>query len=123
MNCHATRAVLDLHAEGRLSAGRTKSVGAHLSSCAECRALVVPPPAPAPAAIGDFKTRLAAAMKAEKKSPVSRPETELNLWPSDLSGVALAAFALAVVALSIGWSGVPSQKDLRGEELAAGSMP
>lgn len=124
MNCHATRAVLDLHAENRLSAGRTKSVAAHLAGCAECRARTAAPTAVAvPAPAREFKERLAAAMKAERKSSVSRPEPELNLWPRDLSGVALAAAALTVVAIVIGWSGVPTQKDFSGEELAAGRTP
>jgi len=125
MNCHATRAVLDLHAEGRLTAGRTKSVDAHLASCAECRARTTAPTAVAvPAPSRAFKERLAAAMKAERKAPkASRPEPELNLWPRDLNGIALAAAALALVALGIGWSGVPSQRDIGGDELAAGRMP
>jgi len=125
MNCHATRAVLDLHAEGRLSAGRTKAVAAHLESCAECRAAAAPVPTPSSSAAlgGDFKARLSAAMKAERKVPVSRPEPELNLWPRDLSGVALAAAALTLVALGIGWSGVPTQFGAEGAELAAGRTP
>ncbi len=124
MNCHATRAVLDLHAEGRLTSGRAKSVAAHLASCAECRARTAAPTDVAvPATSREFKERLAAAMKAERKAPSPRPEPALNLWPRDLSGVALAAFALAVVAVIIGWSGAPSQKDWAGEELAAGSTP
>lgn len=123
MNCHATRAVLDLHAEGRLSAGRTKAVVAHLASCAECGTLVVPAAAPVSPASGDMKARLAAAMKAERKAPVARPEPELNLWPRDLSGVALAAVALAFIAIGIGWSGVPTQFDAEGAELAAGRIP
>ena len=47
MNCHATRAVLDLHAEGRLTLRREKAVASHLASCAGCRAEL--PPAAAPA--------------------------------------------------------------------------
>ena len=122
MNCHATQAVLDLHAEGRLTPRRAKSVAAHLASCPDCRAAIAPAPTPVKAATGDFKTRLAASLKAQPKSaPASAPK--LELWPRDLSGVALAAAALALVAFVIGWSGVPSQRDMNGDELAVGRMP
>lgn len=124
MNCHATRAVLDLHAEKRLSDRRTKSVLAHLASCADCRTLASPAAAPIKAAAGDFKTRLAAAMKAERKAPERAVDRlELELWPRDFSGVAVAAAALAFIAVVIGWSGVPSQRDMSGDEVAAGRMP
>ena len=123
MNCHATRIVLDLHAEGRLTPRRAKSVVAHLASCAECRTFAAPAPSASPVNSGDFKSRLAAAMKAERKTPKAvLPEPRLDLWPRDLSGIAFAAAALLIVAIAIGWSGVPSQKDLSGEELAAGSI-
>lgn len=123
MNCHATRAVLDLHAEGRLTAGRAKSVAAHLASCADCSSAASPSPVPSSpaAATADYKARLAAAMKSAKQAPATEPA--LNLWPRDLNGVAVAAAALALVALGIGWSGVPSQKDLGGEDFAAGRIP
>jgi predicted anti-sigma-YlaC factor YlaD len=126
MNCHATRAVLDLHAEGRLTPRRAKAAAAHLASCAECRALSTPAaPSLAKAPDAGFKHRLAAAMKAERKAPRKAPAPELALWPRDLSGVALAAAALALIAVVIGWSGVPSQRDINGDysELAAGRMP
>ena len=126
MNCHATRAVLDLHAEGRLTPRREKSVVAHLASCTDCRSLSAPAAAvPLKVPAGDFKTRLAASMKAARKSPEPRsaPTLELNLWPRDFSGVAIAAAALALVAFIIGWSGVASQRDMGGDELAAGRMP
>ena len=124
MNCHATRAVLDLHAEGRLTTSRAQAVAAHLKSCAECRAFAAPAPVPAPVQSGDFKVRLAATLKKERKSssaPV--PAMKLELWPRDLSGVALAAAALALVAFVIGWSGVPTQRDFNGDEFALGRMP
>jgi anti-sigma factor RsiW len=125
MNCHATRAVLDLHAEGRLTPRREKAVAAHLASCAVCLALAAPVSAsPVKASTNDFKTRLAAAMKAERTAPKREaPRLELALWPRDLSGVALAAAALALIAVIIGWSGAPSQQFDRGDELAAGRMP
>lgn len=126
MNCHATRAVLDLHAEGRLTPRREKAVAAHLASCSDCLALSTPAAvAPVKAATGDFKSRLAASMKAERKAPEPRsvPKLDLNLWPRDFSGVAIAAAALALIAVIIGWSGVPSQRELGGDELAAGRMP
>jgi hypothetical protein len=125
MNCHATRAVLDLHAEGRLSERRTKSVLAHLASCGLCRAIASPATLPALEKGPDagFKHRLAAAMKAGRKAPErAAPTLELSLWPRDFSGVAVAAAALALIAVIIGWSGVPSQRDLGGDELA-GRMP
>ncbi|MCM2303600.1 MAG: zf-HC2 domain-containing protein [Elusimicrobia bacterium] len=125
MNCHATRAVLDLHAEGRLTPRREKAVAAHLDSCAECRSSAAPAAAPLGAPAGDFKSRLAAALKAERRTPApSRaPAPALNLWPRDLSGVAVAAAALALIAAVIGWSGAPSQQYDGGDELAAGRMP
>ncbi len=127
MNCHATRAVLDLHAEKRLTPRREKAVTAHLASCADCRARTAAPTAVAASAVkapaGDFKARLAASLKNARKSPEPRPEPELALWPRDLSGVALAAAALAVIALVIGWSGVPTQFGAEGAELAAGRTP
>ena len=127
MNCHATRAVLDLHAENRLTPRREQAVTAHLASCAECRALgsSTTTRAPLKSPTGDFKARLAASLKNARKAPEPRPEPELALWPRDLSGVAFAAAALAAIALVIGWSGVPSQRDIGGDdlELAAGRMP
>ena len=124
MNCHATRAVLDLHAEGRLTPRREKAVADHLGSCAECRSLSTPAAAPVKAPDGDFKSRLAAALKAERKAPEhAAPRLELALWPRDLSGVAVAAAALALIAVVIGWSGAPSQQYDRGDELAAGRPP
>ena len=124
MNCHATRAVLDLHAEGRLTQSRAKTVAAHLASCSECRgrtAALTAVAVKAPA--GDFKARLAAAMKTARVASAARPTPELALWPRDLSGVAFAAAALAVIALAIGWSGVPSQFDAEDAEFAAGRIP
>lgn len=126
MNCHSTRAVLDLFAEGRLTPKRAKAVEAHLAGCADCRAFAAPAAAPASAkpAPADFKARLAAALKTEKKaSPPPAAVAPVELWPRDLSGVALAAAALVLVALGIGWSGVSSQRDFSGDELAAGRIP
>ena len=123
MNCHATRAVLDLHAEGRLTPRRAKAVAAHLASCEVCRALTAAPTAAAvKAPARDFKERLAASMKAVRKATEKHdaPKVELSVWPRDLSGVALAAAALCLIAVVIGWSGVPSQQYDRGDELAAG---
>jgi len=126
MNCHATRAVLDLHAEGRLTPSRAKAVAAHLASCAECGARAAAPTAVAvKAPARGFKESLAAAMKAERKAPDARPapSVELTLWPRDLSAVAAAAAALALFAVAVGWSGAPSQQFDKGDELAAGRMP
>ena len=125
MNCHATRAVLDLHSEGRLTPGRAKSVAAHLAACADCRALSWTAAAPLKAASGDFKARLSAALKAERKmsAPAPAPRLELPLWPEDFSGVAVAAAALALASILIGWSGAPSQQYDGGDELAIGRIP
>lgn len=125
MNCHATRAVLDLHAEGRLTPRRAESVDAHLASCAECRAQSPVAAQPAKGPVGDFKARLAAAMKAGRKAPEARPApaAALSLWPRDLSAVAVAAAALALFAVAVGWSGAPSQQFDKGDELAAGRTP
>lgn len=126
MNCHAIRAVLDLHAEGRLTPKRAKAVAAHLETCADCRALSAPVAAlmPAKSSPADFKSKLAASLKAQRaETPAPIPATKLELWPRDLSGVAFAAAALVLVALAIGWSGVQSQRDFGGDELAFGRMP
>ncbi|MBI2385589.1 MAG: zf-HC2 domain-containing protein [Elusimicrobia bacterium] len=125
MNCHAARAVLDLHAEGRLTPRRAQAVAAHLASCAECRAQSPAAASPLGVPAGDFKARLAATLKAERKAPEPRPaaKVELDLWPRDLSGVAVAAAALALFAVAIGWSGAPSQQFDKGDELASGRMP
>ncbi|MEQ1919375.1 MAG: zf-HC2 domain-containing protein, partial [Elusimicrobiota bacterium] len=70
MNCHATRAVLDLHTEGRLTPRREKAVAEHLASCDGCRAQMTPAAAAAvKAPEGDFKARLAASLKTERKAP------------------------------------------------------
>jgi len=109
MNCHSVRAVLDLHAEGRLTARRGTRVSAHLEECAECRALAAPLAAAAAKAPGkDFKSRLAATLKKERQAAPAFT-TKLELWPRDLKGVFFSALALAVLAAAIGWSGVPSQ--------------
>ena len=126
MNCHAAHSVLDLHAEGRLTPRRAKSVEAHLASCADCRRAAAPIASPLQAAGADFKSRLASALKAVNKAdpaPRSAPGLELSLWPRDLSAVACAAAALALIAIGIGWSGAPSQRYESGDELAAGRTP
>lgn len=125
MNCHATRAVLDLHAEGRLTPRRARAVAAHLASCSDCRAQSPVAATPAKSLSGDFKSRLAASLKAERSVPEPRPAAkgDLSLWPRDLSGVAVAAAALALFAVAVGWSGAPSQQFDKGDELAAGRTP
>jgi anti-sigma factor RsiW len=131
MNCYSTRAVLDLHAEERLTPTRAKSVATHLASCADCRAASAPygEGVSLPQAVGkgpgkDFKARLAASLKAQRaETPAPMPAPKLEPWPRDLSGVAFASAALVLVALAIGWSGVPSQRDFGGDELAAGRTP
>jgi predicted anti-sigma-YlaC factor YlaD len=124
MNCHAVRAVLDLHAEGRLTARRGTNVSAHLESCVECRKLAAPIAAPLKPAAKDFKSRLAASLKKPAQdSSAPAAHRELSLWPRDLAGVAWASAAVALVALAIGWSGVATQKDMAGDELAAGRLP
>ena len=126
MNCHATKAVLDLFTEGRLTPRRASAVEAHLASCADCRGAMQPlAPATAPAS-SDFKSRLAVTLKAQqrKKSETGlTPQAELTLWPRDFSAVALAAVALCLIAAMIGWSGMPSQFDLSGDEFIAGRTP
>lgn len=122
MNCHSVRAVLDLFAEKRLTARRGTKVSAHLEECADCRALAAPLVSAIKPASKDFKARLAQALKAEARpEPAFAPR--LELWPRDLSGVAFACAGLALVALAIGWSGVPSQRDMDGDEIAAGRLP
>ena len=122
MNCHAARSILDLHAEGRLTPRRAASVDSHLASCAACRKSATPLASPSKAAGTDFKSRLASALKTGgKAAPAAR--LELALWPRDLSAVAFAAAALALLAFVIGWSGAPSQQYESGNELAAGRTP
>lgn len=124
MNCHAVRALLDLHAEGRLTARRAAATDAHLASCAACRAEAATAAAPAakaklPKALAE---RLASSLRASAPAAPA-PEASLSLWPSDLPGVALAAAGLAVAALIAGWSGVPSQAYDPAPELAAWRTP
>lgn len=121
MNCHATRAVLDLHAEGRLTPSRAAAVAGHLASCAACRAQAAPMPAAAPgkAAPTAFKAKLLAAAKAQ--APAAHgPKIggTLSLFPRDAAGVAWAAAALALVALVAGWNGAPTQSFDAGDEIA-----
>ena len=124
MNCHSVRAVLDLYAEGRLTARRGTKVAAHLETCAECRELAKPLASPAKAPGSGFKAKLAAALKKEAAAePAAAQSVRLDLWPRDLPGVALAAAGLALIAVVIGWSGVPSQRDMAGDEIAAGRLP
>lgn len=123
MNCHSTRAVLDLYAEQRLNPGRAAAVGRHLSACAHCRGLAQPAPAaparPAPSAL---KARLLAAAKKESPAPAGpKVGGTLSLLPRDAFSVLAAAFALGLIALGLGWNGAPNQSFIP-EELA-GRMP
>lgn len=125
MNCHATRAVLDLRAEGRLTPPRAAAVDVHLASCAACRAASAASPATAPApgkaAPVSFKARLSAAMKTRLPAAPA-PAAPLTLLPRDAAGVAWAAAALVLVALAAGWNGAPTQSFDAGDELA-GRLP
>lgn len=119
MNCHAVRAVSDLHAEGRLTAPRAAAVAGHLAGCAACRDAAMPaaPTAasrPAPSAL---KAKLLAAAKAARPEPAAavRP---LSLLPRDAASVAAAAVALALVALVAGWNGAPNQSFYARDEIA-----
>jgi predicted anti-sigma-YlaC factor YlaD len=123
MNCHSTRAVLDLYLEQRLAPGRAAALEKHLSACASCRALSVPAPVTvAAAAPAGLKARLLAAAKAQP-SAEPRPKIggTLSLLPRDLLSVAAAALALGLIALGLGWNGAPNQS-YAPEELA-GRMP
>lgn len=129
MNCHSVAAVLDLHAEGRLTARRRAAVEAHLAACAACLDAIShstaasAPGAKRPGVPNALKARLA---KALKSAPAPTPEPAplaMPAWPRDLTGVAWAAAALALVALGVGWSGAPSQQYDSGDELAARRVP
>jgi hypothetical protein len=110
MNCHATRNLLDLHQEDRLTPGRARAVLAHLASCADCRALAGAVPltvsAQAPASL---KERLRAAAKAAPARAAEPPA--LPLWPSEARGVLLSATALAALAFLLGRGGEPTQPE------------
>lgn len=124
MNCHATRAVLDLHAEGRLTSGRAAAVEGHLASCAACRALSAALPgaaAPGEAAPDTLKARLSAAMKASRGAPAETGPS-YSFFPRDAAGVAWAAAALTLVTLVAGWNGAPTQSFDAGDEIA-GRLP
>ncbi len=123
MNCHAARALLDYHAERRLTPRREQAVVAHLASCAGCFALSTPAAVALQAPSVDFKARLAAVLKSGRQAPVAFPSETLTLWPEDLFGVAIAAAALAVVAVIIGWSGVPTQQNINGDQIFVWRMP
>lgn len=117
MNCHAARAVLDLHAEGRLRPGRAAAVAGHLSGCAACRSLASPPSAtPSSSAPAALKARLLAA--ARSAPPARGPQGGLSLLPRDAASVAAAALALGLIALGLGWNGAPNQSFEAGDELA-----
>lgn len=123
MNCHSTRAILDLYAEQRLSPGRAAAAGRHLSGCAGCRALARPaeaePARPAPSAL---KARLLSAAKKEAPAPAGpKIGGTLSLLPRDAFSIAVAAAALGLIALGLGWNGAPNQS-FTPDELA-GRMP
>lgn len=119
MNCHATRAVLDLHVEGRLTSARATAVALHLEGCADCRVFAAPAPAVAPGklATSAFKAKLAAAVKAERPSPTA-PARALSLFPRDATAIAFATAAVTMIALGLGWNGAPNQNYDAGDELA-----
>jgi anti-sigma factor RsiW len=122
MNCHSLKNILDLHAEGRLSPRRAADAAAHLAACPECRALIAPAAAPSSArAPQSLKARILAAAKAAPGGSAPRVLSGPALWPREARGIALAAAALAVVALLIAASGVPSQSS--GGSLAAVEAP
>lgn len=113
MNCHSFNNVLDLYREGRLTPRRAKAAARHLASCAACRALVEPltaaPPASAPKSLKD-KLRALAKEGVPEASRVPSPRAaDLALWPREARGIALAAFALLIVAALIAATGAPSQ--------------
>jgi predicted anti-sigma-YlaC factor YlaD len=110
MNCHSTRAVLDLYLEQRLAPGRAAALEKHLSACASCRALSVPAP-----------VTVAAAKAQPSAEPRPKIGGTLSLLPRDLLSVAAAALALGLIALGLGWNGAPNQS-YAPEELA-GRMP
>ena len=107
MNCHSTRAVLDLHTEGRLSERRVKAVAAHLAACPACRALEAPAPAPsAVRAPQSLKEKLLQAARSPRTAPA---KLELRLWPTEAYGVAVAAVALLAIALAVSRADVPDR--------------
>jgi anti-sigma factor RsiW len=113
MNCHSFNNVLDLYREGRLTTRRMNAAAKHLASCPACRALVKPlaasPSATAPRSLKD-KLRALAKEGAPEASRVPSPRAaELQLWPREARGIALAAAALLVVGLLIAAAGAPSQ--------------
>ena len=112
MNCHATRAVLDLLAEGGLSPRRESAARAHLDSCSACRAHATPAAKPSSAGgpSGAWKAKLKASLADASAGRVhTGAGMDLSLWPRDVRGVLFAALALALVAVFAGWSGAPSQ--------------
>jgi|GEM_PF-2067881 len=111
MNCHGFNNVQDLYSEGRLSARRAAQVRAHLDACAECRKLVKPvPAAPSVSAPAALKKRLLSALRAAAADSCAGHGVELSLWPREAPAILLAAAALALVALLITATGVPSQQ-------------
>lgn len=121
MNCHSTRALLDLYLEQRLNPGRAAALERHLGGCAACRALSAPAPVTlAAAAPAGLKARLLAAAKKEAPAAEPRPKIggTLSLLPRDVFSVAVAAAALAVIALGLGWRGAPNQSVSTGDEIA-----
>jgi anti-sigma factor RsiW len=118
MNCHSVRALLDLHAEGRLSPGRAAKLDAHLAGCAACRALATPPSVTVTAAApASLKAKLLAAAKAAAPAGPKVGGT-LSLLPRDAYSLAFATAAVAAIALGLGWKGAPNQNFDAGDELA-----
>ncbi len=127
MNCHTFINVLDLFREGRLSPRRAKAADAHLASCAACRALAAPAPSAAPSARApqSLKAKLLAAAKSGTDASLARPAkteaSDLQLWPREARGIALAAAALLIAGLFVSIAGAPSQS--AGGSVAAVEEP
>ncbi len=110
MNCHSVQNLLDLHAEGLLSARRMKAIDAHFVSCAKCRALFTPLKAsPSRKGPRSLKERLASALKSTPDADAPEKFSGLSPWPREAPVLAAAALGLALVAGLIAVWGVPSQ--------------
>ncbi len=120
MNCHAVRAVSDLHAEGRLSAPRAAAVAAHLAGCAACRGAAAPAVTAVRAAVFDTLLALRRDSGCRRRR---RPEAGARRPPAVAAASrrrerGSAAVALALVALIAGWSGAPNQSFYARDEIA-----
>lgn len=111
MNCHSVKNVLDLFAEGRLTAGRLARIKEHLSACQPCSQealafarLRTPAKITAPAAL---KAKLAQVLAVP---PAALPEREWSFGEGVPVLAGAAAYAALLIVLNLAGPGVTCEK-------------